>query len=92
MPRNGLEVNITKSQVVAISREKEKPSINVNITGETLKQTTKLEHLITDAKCETEINRRIGMDICTFKENKYSYIETTIEDEDAKYTLYFSVV
>lgn len=55
-----LEINIRKTQIMAINREEQKSFVNVNINGKTLEQVPRIRylgHLITDdGKCEMEMN------------------------------------
>ena len=61
----GLSINCEKTECLVVSKQKTRPTCNVTINNEKIKQVDKFEYLgsliTSDAKCDQEINRRIGM-------------------------------
>ena len=60
----GLRINIGKTKVMAISRDKTKPVIRITVAGQNLEQVNQFTYLGSvisdDGKCEVEIRRRIS--------------------------------
>lgn len=53
-----LEITVRKTKIMAISREDQKLTVNIN--GDASEQLTYLGHMITDdRKCEQEISRKL---------------------------------
>ena len=70
----GLSISCKKTECVAVSKQKTRPTCNVTINNEKFKQVDKFEYLgsliTSDAKCDQEINRRIGMAKAAFQKMK----------------------
>ena len=66
----GRSINYKKTECLVVSKQKIRPTCNVTIINEKIKQVDKFEYLgsliTSDAKYDQEINRRIGMAKATF--------------------------
>ena len=67
-------INCKKTECLVVSKQETRPTCNVTINNEEIKQVDKIEYLdslITfDAKCDQEINRRIRMAKAAFQKMK----------------------
>ena len=70
----GLTINCKKTKCLVVSKQKTRPNCNITIKNESIEQVDKFEYLgsliMSDAKCDQEINRRIGMTEATFHKMK----------------------
>ena len=70
----GLSINCKKTECLVVSKQKTRPTCNITINNKKIKQVDKFEYLgsliTSDAKCDQEINRRIGMAKVAFHKMK----------------------
>ena len=67
----GMEMNITKTKSVVISRKKPVPNISISVEGKPIQQVDRVVYLgymaTEDGKCDKEIKKRIGIARTTFE-------------------------
>ncbi|GFN86399.1 endonuclease-reverse transcriptase [Plakobranchus ocellatus] len=74
--KRGLELNIKKTECMAVSKKGQMPTCNISCKGKNINQTYLSKYLgfliMSDARCDTEIQKRIAIAKNTF--NKMSPI------------------
>ena len=78
----GLRLNAKKTECMFISKQSDIPVWNILFNGERMKQVGTFKHLgftmTLDARCDTQIKKRIALSIDTFTKMKYIFTNRNI--------------